>query len=72
MNMIQLRDHLKMLSTLASPRFRTDETLCLPTPLQALSDCFAYMAQDVNDMPEFLRYHYCEHEEAAEEAVSNT
>jgi hypothetical protein len=29
------------------------------------------MAQDVNDMLESLRYHYGEHEEEAEEAVSN-
>lgn len=71
LNMIQLRDHLTMLSTLASPRFRTDETLCLPIPLQALSDCFAYMAQDISDMLESLRYHYGEHQEEAEEAVSN-
>ncbi|UBB25698.1 hypothetical protein LAG73_01005 [Pseudoxanthomonas japonensis] len=70
LNMIQLRDHLKMLSTLTNPRFRSDETLCLPISLQALSDCFAYMAQDVSDMLSALRYHYGEPEEAAEEAVS--
>ncbi|MGX5728976.1 hypothetical protein ACWKWK_00430 [Pseudoxanthomonas beigongshangi] len=39
--------------------------------MQALRDCFAYMAQDVNDILESLRYHYGEHEEAAEEAISN-
>lgn len=46
-------------------------TSALPISLQALSNCFAYMAQDVNDMLESLRYHYGEHEEEAEEAVSN-
>lgn len=36
-----------------------------------MSDRFAYMAQDVNDMLEFLPYQYGKHEEEAEEAVSN-
>lgn len=71
LSMIQLREHLTMLSTLANPRFRSDEHLRLPISLQALSDCFAYMAQDVNDMLESLRYHYGEHQEEAEEAISN-
>ncbi len=56
-------------AALANPRFRPDETLRLPISLQALSDCFAYMAQDVSDMLESLRYYYGEHEE---EAVSST
>ncbi len=47
-------------STLTNPRFRSDETLCLPISLQALSDCFAYMAKDVSGMLSALRYHYGE------------
>ncbi|MGN7831025.1 XAC0095 family protein [Pseudoxanthomonas sp. 22568] len=69
LNMIQLRDHVKLLSTLSSPRFRKDEHHCLPVPLQALSDCFAYIAQDINDMLDALRYHYGEPE--ADEAAGN-
>lgn len=30
LNMIRLCDHLRMLSTLANPRFRSNEALCLP------------------------------------------
>ena len=71
LNMIQLRDHLTLLSTLTSPRFRKDEHLCLPIPLQALSDCFANLAQDVSDMLSALRYHYGESGEDTTEVVSN-
>lgn len=82
LNMVQLRDHLTLLSTLASPRFRKDEFLCLPIPLQALSDCFANLARDVGDMLAALRYHYGDPEgkdteetvkvDDADEGVSNT
>ncbi len=68
-NMIQLRDHVKLLSTLSSPRFRKDEHHRLPISQQALSDCFAYIAQDINEMLEALRYHYGEPE--ADESASN-
>lgn len=56
------------LAALANSRFYSDEALCLPIFLRAMSGCFTYMAKDVSDMLESLRYHYGEHEE---EAVSN-
>lgn len=71
LQLVQLRDHLKLLSTLASPRFSQDEHHCLPIPLQALSDCFASLAQDVGGLLEALRYHYGESEKDSAEAVSN-
>lgn len=37
LHLIQLRDHLKLLSLLASPRFRKYEHHSLPVPLQPLS-----------------------------------
>lgn len=69
LNMIQLRDHVKLLSTLPSPRFCKNELHRLPISQQALSDCFAYIAQDINEMLEALRYHYGEPE--ADESASN-
>ena len=57
LNLIQLRDHLKLLSLLASPRFRQDEHRSLPIPLQPLSDCFASLAGEADHVLDQLRWH---------------
>ncbi|MGX5731084.1 XAC0095 family protein [Pseudoxanthomonas beigongshangi] len=57
LNLIQLRDHLKLLSLLASPRFRQDEHHSLPIPLQPLSDCFASLADEADHVLDQLRWH---------------
>ena len=57
LNLIQLRDHLKLLSLLISPRFRQDEHHSLPIPLQPLSDCFAGLAHDASHILDQLRWH---------------
>jgi hypothetical protein len=44
LNLIQLRDQLKLLSLLINPGFRQDEHHSLPIPLPPLSDCFAGLA----------------------------
>ncbi len=55
-NLIQLRDHLKLLSLLASPRFRKDEHHSLPIPLQPLSDCFASLAGEADHVIDQLHW----------------
>jgi hypothetical protein len=57
LNLIQLRDHLKLLSLLINPRFRQDEHHSLPIPLQPLSDCFASLAHEASYILDQLRWH---------------
>ncbi|MGN6223264.1 XAC0095 family protein [Pseudoxanthomonas sp.] len=57
LHLIQLRDHLKLLSLLASPRFRKDEHHSLPIPLQPLSDCFAGLSDEASHILDQLRWH---------------
>lgn len=48
-----------------------DETLCQPFSLKALSDYFAYMAQNISNMMCALHYHSGEPEEETEDTVSD-
>ena len=57
LHLIQLRDHLKLLSLLASPRFHKDEQHSLPIPLQPLSDCFASLSDEAGHILDQIRWH---------------
>lgn len=57
LHLIQLRDHLKLLSLLVSPRFRKDEHHSLPIPLQPLSDCFASLTNEISHILDQLHWY---------------
>lgn len=57
LHLIQLRDHLKLPSLLASPRFRKDEHHSLPIPLHPLSDCFASLSDEASHIIDQLHWH---------------
>lgn len=47
LRLVQLRDQLRLMSDLSSPRNQQDEHLRLPIKLQAMADCFAGMSDDL-------------------------
>ncbi|MGN7830728.1 XAC0095 family protein [Pseudoxanthomonas sp. 22568] len=47
LRLVQLRDQLRLMSDLSSPRNPQDEHMRLPIKLQAMADCFAGMSDDL-------------------------